>query len=119
MRRTLLIAAAVAALAAASQAQAHARLLHATPAIGATVHSPAGLTLAFSETIVPASSTVALTGPGGRAIPTGHIALDPKDPRMVTVSVGTALVPGLYHVNWGMTAADGHHSEGTFVFKVQ
>ncbi|THD78031.1 MAG: copper homeostasis periplasmic binding protein CopC [Phenylobacterium sp.] len=118
MRHILTIAAAVAALAAAGQAQAHARLLHAAPAVGSTAHgSPQALRLSFSETIEPAKSNVAITGPTG-PVSTGPLALDAKDKRVVVIAPSAPLRPGAYKVSWGMTSADGHHTDGTYVFKV-
>ncbi|HEX3700531.1 MAG TPA: copper resistance protein CopC [Phenylobacterium sp.] len=119
MRTAFSIAVAVLALAAAGQAQAHARLLHAAPGVGATVRgSPATLRLAFSETIVPTGSSVAVSGPGGRAVATGPLAIDAKDKRVVVVAPSAPLRPGAYKVSWGMTTDDGHHTDGTFIFKV-
>jgi hypothetical protein len=117
MKKTLLLAAALSLLV-AGQALAHARLLHAEPKAGATVKaSPAALRLAYSETIDLPKSTVAVAGPSGPA-PTGSIELDAKDKRVVVVPIRGKLAPGAYHVTWGMTSADGHHTEGDFSFKV-
>ena len=58
MRKTVLALAAVAALAAAGQAAAHARLITGSPKNGATVAAPKALTLHYSEELVPAASSV-------------------------------------------------------------
>jgi methionine-rich copper-binding protein CopC len=117
MKKILILASAL-SLAAGGQALAHARLLRATPKVGETVHvSPAALRLSYSETIDLSKSTVAVKGPAG-AVQTGPLALDAKDKRVVIVPVKGKLVPGAYHVSWGMTTADTHHTEGDFGFKV-
>jgi methionine-rich copper-binding protein CopC len=117
MRTTITLALTLSLLG-AGQALAHARLLHATPKAGATVKAaPATLRLAYSETIDPAKSTVAVAGPGGPAA-IGPIVLDSKDKRVVIVPIKARLAPGAYKVTWGMTSADGHHTEGDFAFKV-
>lgn len=116
MKNTLILAAALSLLG-ASQALAHARLLHATPQVGATVKAPTTLRLSYSEGIDLSKSTVAVAGPAG-LVATGPIALDPKNKRVVVVPLKTKLAPGAYHVTWGMTTEDTHHTDGTFDFKV-
>lgn len=118
MLRPTLLALAVTALA-AGQASAHARLIRAEPKVGSTVASPAQLRLHYSETIVPAKSSVVLLGPGKHATPLGALTLDPKDPRVVVVAVPGKLAPGAYKVQWGMTTEDTHHTEGDFAFRVK
>ncbi|MDE2487245.1 MAG: copper resistance protein CopC [Alphaproteobacteria bacterium] len=118
MLRPMLLALAVSALA-AGEASAHARLIHADPRVGSTVAAPGQLRLFFSETVLPAKSSVALLGPGARAVPLGPLTLDAKDPRIVVVGVPERLAPGAYKVQWGMTTADTHHTEGSFGFKVK
>ena len=116
--RRLILAAAVLSLAAAGQASAHARLLKSDPAKGATVAAPAALKLSFSEGVVPAQSSVALTGPGGKAAAIGPMALA-KNNKVVIVPVSGNLAAGAYKVDWKMTSEDGHTMTGTFGFKVK
>jgi methionine-rich copper-binding protein CopC len=118
MRRSLVLGLVLAGLWTGA-AEAHARLIQATPRAGASVAAPAGLRLLFSETIVPARSSVTLTGPGGAAAPLGPLALDPKDPRIVLVPIRGRLAPGGYHVSWRMRTPDTHTTEGDFAFKVK
>ena len=117
MRNVLIIAAAATALI-AGQASAHARLLSSTPKAGSTVASPQTLVLHYSETIVPAASSVTVTGPTGAA-PTGPLALGDKDKREVTVAFSAPLRPGAYKVSWKMHTSDDHNTDGTFTFKVK
>ena len=117
MRNVLALAAAAALI--AGQASAHARLLSSTPKDHATVASPQTLVLHYSETIVPAASSVTVTGPGGAPAPIGPLALGDKDKREVTVAFSAPLRPGAYKVSWKMHTSDDHNTDGTFVFTVK
>ncbi|HEX3700962.1 MAG TPA: copper resistance protein CopC [Phenylobacterium sp.] len=117
MHKTLLLAA-TAALLTTGHAWAHARLLHAAPKVGETVRgSPAELRLWFSESIDLPKSSVTLAGPAG-PVAIGRLGLDPKSPRVVVAPLPRRLAPGAYHVTWGMTSLDTHHTDGDFMFKV-
>jgi methionine-rich copper-binding protein CopC len=118
MMKPLLLALAASALV-AGQASAHARLLQSQPRAGATVVSPAQLRLSFSETIVPAKSSVVLSRPAAKPVTLGPLTLDAKDKRVVVVAVPQKLAPGAYKVRWGMTTTDTHHTEGGFAFTVK
>ena len=111
------ICASLAAASVAGEAAAHARLISAAPKAGATVSALKALTLTFSEKIVPAKSSVAMTGPQG-AVSLGPLALDPKNPRVVAVPIGP-LSPGAYKVKWSMTTEDTHTMQGSYAFSVK
>jgi methionine-rich copper-binding protein CopC len=117
MRKTVLIAAALAVIA-AGQAQAHARLIQATPKVGTTVAAPKALSLRYSEELVPAASSVKVAGPSGAAVATGPMALD-KTRKIVTVPLTGALAAGAYRVTWHMKTEDGHETDGSFGFTVK
>jgi len=121
MRKTLILAAALAALAAlvAGQAQAHARLLTGSPQARDTVAAPKELRLHYSETIVPAASSITVAGPGGAAVAAGKLVLDAKDKRTVVLPLTGKLAPGAYKVTWRMKTADGHTTDGDFAFNVK
>jgi hypothetical protein len=119
MRNAIIAGVAVAALALAGQAAAHARLITGTPKAGSTVAAPKALVLHYSEGIVPAASHVTVTGPGGGAVATGPIALDAKTKRVVTVPFTAAPAAGAYKVAWHMKTEDGHETDGTFAFTVK
>ncbi|HEX3887905.1 MAG TPA: copper homeostasis periplasmic binding protein CopC [Phenylobacterium sp.] len=119
MSKTLITLAAVAALAVAGQAAAHARLITGTPKAGATVAAPRQLKLQYSESIVPAASSVTVAGPGGAAVATGPLTLDAKDKRLVTVPFTGKLGSGGYKVHWEMKTEDGHQTFGDFTFSVK
>lgn len=110
---TLLLAAS------AGAALAHARLIRASPAVGSTVHqTPSDLTLKFSESIDLSGSSVMVSSSNG-PVSMGPLALDRADKRVVHVPFGAKLLrPGVYRVDWGVTSADTHHTEGDFRFRV-
>jgi hypothetical protein len=119
MRRLpLLLTAALALAAVASGAAAHARLVKSDPKAGATVAAPRALKLWFSESIVPAQSSVTVAG-GAGPVAAGQIAVDPKNRRLVTLPFAAALPAGAYTVRWTMKTEDTHTMEGRFVFKVR
>jgi hypothetical protein len=119
MHKTVIALAAVSALAVAGQAAAHARLITGTPKAGATVAAPRQLKLQYSESIVPAASSVTVAGPGGAAVATGPLTLDAANKRMVTVPFTGKLGSGAYHVHWEMKTEDGHQTSGDFTFSVK
>src|ERR1051325_6424247 len=105
MRKTLILAAAL-SLTAAGAASAHARLITGSPKAGATVAAPTALKMTFSESIVPAGSSVSVTDAKGASVATGPIAVDAKNKRLVTVPVNGKLAAGAYKVNWSMKTED-------------
>ena len=119
MTKIISAIAAVAALAITGQAAAHARLIVSSPKAGATVAAPKELRLQYSESIVPAASSVAVSGAGGAAVAAGPITLDAKDKRIVVVPVTGAVASGLNTVTWHMKTEDGHETDGKFVFVVK
>ena len=119
MRNAIIATVAVAALAIAGQAGAHARLITGAPKAGSTVAPPKQLTLHYSERIVPGASHVAVTGPGGGAVATGPMAVDAKTKRIVTVPFTGKPATGAYKVVWHMKTEDGHETDGDFAFTVK
>jgi len=119
MRHAIIAAAAVAALAIAGQAGAHARLIVGSPKAGSTVAAPQQLKLQYSESIVPAASSVKVTGPGGAMVATGPLMLDAKNKRIVLIPITAKAAPGAYKVAWHMKTEDGHETDGGFAFTVK
>ncbi len=98
MRNAIVVTSAIAALALAGQAAAHAHLILGSPKAGETVAAPKELKLRYSESIVPAESGVSVSGPGGAAAATGPLALEPKSKRIVLVPFNSKASPGAYKV---------------------
>ena len=109
---------AAAVIAAATQAQAHAHLVGASPGENATVASPKTLVLHFSERLEPKFSGLdVFKADGGKAPVTSEI---PADDRKTIIGHATGpLPPGVYQVKWRTVAADGHRMEGSYSFTVR
>ena len=100
---------------AASGAQAHAFLDHASPLVGSTVQTvPHELTLTFTQNLEPAFSTVEVTGPNGDRIDQGKPQISGNTMRVGIKAAGS----GTYHVHWHALSVDTHKTQGSFTFHV-
>ena len=105
-------------------AQAHPKLLSASPADKATVAKPTKLSLSFSETLVGPMTGIELlmTGMPGMA---DHQPMPIKgfqtkvDGKTVTITLPRALPAGSYLLKWHAVAADQHRVEGSYTFTVR
>ncbi|WP_054110204.1 copper homeostasis periplasmic binding protein CopC [Brevundimonas sp. AAP58] len=114
----ILFFAGVAALAAsASPVAAHARLVAATPADGATVSAPRTVALTFSERFAAPFSTVEVEDGRGRAVVLTKTVSE--DGKTLGGSFSTPLPAGTYRVTWAIAAADGHRMTGNYSFTVR
>ncbi len=103
------------ALLAASAAQAHAFLDHASPLVGSTVATaPPELTLTFTQNLESAFSTVTVTGPNGARVDTGKAQVNGNTMRVGLKAAG----PGTYRVRWHVLSVDTHTTQGSFTFRV-
>jgi len=99
-------------------ASAHAQLLSATPAVGATVaSSPAEVLVNFSEPLEAAFSTLIVRDAVGKRVDKTDAHLDPKDRKTMQVSL-PLLTKGIYIVEWRALTTDTHRTEGAFIFRV-
>lgn len=122
MRRLSMLIAAAAVLPLAGTANAHPRLLSASPAANATVASPARIELRFSERLVPAFSKAELTMaamPGMAAMQMASAATVAADGRVLVVTPKARLHPGRYTVTWHVVSTDTHKVAGNFAFAVK
>ena len=104
----------LAALVIASGADAHAKLVKADPAAGATAKAPSTLNLSFSEGISGKLSGAVVTAADGKAVPTSSMLNGSKT---LMVMAKTPLAPGAYSVAWHAVASDdGHRTTGTYTF---
>jgi hypothetical protein len=101
----------------ASAAEAHARLLTATPASGGNVSAPRAVTLTFSERFAAPFSTVEVEDARGRAVALTRSVSD--DGKTLSGAFAAPLTTGTYRVNWAIAAADGHRMTGTYSFTVR
>ncbi len=118
MRRALRLLAALALLACAPLASAHAFLDHAAPAVGSSVRgSPSNVTLWFTQDLEPAFSTARVLDAAGRQIDRRDAKVDARDRTLLRVSL-PPLAPGTYRVLWRVLSVDAHVTEGDFSFDV-
>ena len=118
MRGFLFAATAAALMVLASPALAHARLQHASPGVGATVHvAPTTLQLTFDDDVEPARSAVTLTDVGGGAVALGALTVS-QDGLTLSAPIRSRMAPGAYQVHWRAVSIDGHTTSGDFAFRV-
>ena len=102
----------------AAQAQAHAFLDHASPAVGSSVPAaPGAVTLWFTQALEPAFSSATVTDPAGRRVDLGVVRPVPGHADELQVGL-KSLPPGSYTVNWHVVSVDTHTTEGSFTFTV-
>jgi len=89
-----------------------------TPAADTTVVAPHDVSIEFDNPIEPAFSSITVTDAHGHTVSTGKSAVDPKDPRHMSVAVGD-LASGAYTVEWVAVAQDGHRTHGRYAFNVK
>jgi methionine-rich copper-binding protein CopC len=111
------LAAAVGLLAGA--AQAHPKLLSATPPVSGQVsESPSEIRMSFSEGIFPKFSGVALTDTAGHKIAVGPTATAAGDDKQMVVPLKAKLAAGVYTVAWHAVSTDTHRVQGHYSFTV-
>ena len=96
---------------------AHAELVSADPAPGATLEAaPAEIRLTFSEPL-EAGSTVILFGEEFQAVSGVSFMVDPGAPEQL-VAFPPVLAPGIYTVQWKAATKDAHEVSGSYSFSV-
>lgn len=129
MRRPSLLPALAAILTTAAvfvpaTANAHAKLLNATPAADTTVSKPTVITLDFSEELDGQLSGIELvmTGMPGMAdhkpMPIKGFTATAKG-KALTAKLPRALPGGTYRLTWHAAGADQHAVEGSYEFTVR
>lgn len=104
---------AIAAVAGAGTAEAHARLIAASPAANAAVASPSKVELTFSEKLEPKFSSAKLSNAAGAVA-----AKSSARGKVMVATPGKPLAAGLYTVDWQILSADGHKITGAYKFTV-
>ena len=113
VRILVAVVAAAGLAAAASQAEAHARLVSAAPAANAKVAAPKTITLTFSEKLAPKFSGGDLMKADGATVAVVSVAAG----KTVSLTLAHPLAPGGYMVMWHAVAADdGHRTQGSYNF---
>jgi hypothetical protein len=102
---------------AATQAEAHARLVSAEPAADAEVTAPETIVLHFDEPLQAALSSLKLTDIDGNPVVVS--AATAPDASSLAAQPDMPLVPGLYTVSWTVAGADAHPMQGSISFTVK
>ena len=106
-------------LAGPSGARAHASPDRADPKVGSTITgSPSRVRIWFDSDLEPAFASIAVHGPGGAKVDSGHGHADASDPKLLEVDV-PYLAPGTYRVSWSVVARDGHRTSGDYTFTIK
>lgn len=109
----------IAAGAAASVAQAHAKIESSQPKADSELQSaPKEIRLRFNEALEPAFSKIELFDANNVQVGLPKPELD-KTSHKVLFAALPALQPGQYRVRWSTMALDGHKAKGQFVFRVK
>jgi copper resistance protein C len=104
---------------ATTAAYAHAQLVNATPAVGATVASANEIRLKFSEGVEPRFSKIALSAADSAVIALGAAKEASGDATVLVAPIAKPLSPGVYTVHWSAVSTDTHHTQGDFQFTVK
>lgn len=124
MPRSFVLAASLAAISA--PALAHISVVASTPAAGSTTKAPRTVTLSFSDTMVPASTSVSIVMtamPGmenhGEMSIRNFTQSWSEANRKLSLNLRKPLVAGTYDVRWQSKGADGHKMLGKISFNVK
>ena len=122
--RVFSVTAATILLATAGAANAHPKLVSATPAANATVAKPARLTLRFSEKLMPkfTGADLMMTGMNGMKhapMKVASAATVGADGRTLVIVPKSPLSAGTYSVAWYVVSSDTHRITGTHAFAVK
>jgi methionine-rich copper-binding protein CopC len=99
-------------------ALAHARLDHASPAIGSTVtQPPTEVSLWFTEALEAKFSTIEVRDAQGRSMQAGPATLARDNTAQLRVPL-KPMAPGIYKVIWRVLSVDTHRTQGDFTFRV-
>jgi copper resistance protein C len=101
-------------------AWAHAFPDHSEPRVGHTVdRAPDAVRIWFDGEIEPVFSTIRVENEAKQRVDKGDGHVDPRDSRLLEVSLPPSLPPGKYRVSWSVVARDGHRTEGDFAFRIK
>ena len=122
MGRLHFLIAATTLVALAGTANAHPKLLSASPTANATVATPGRVELHFSETLVPEFSKGDLTMaamPGMAAMAMPSTATLAPDGKTLIITPKGKLPAGRYSVAWHVVSTDTHKVDGSYTFAVK
>jgi methionine-rich copper-binding protein CopC len=106
----------------ATAAQAHPRLVSASPSPNAAVAAPRQIQLHFSERLVPRFSGADIMRDGGKGRPLSKMNGSARlgaDRTTLTVTPAGPLAKGLYRLAWHVVSVDTHRVSGSYNFQVR
>ena len=68
---------------------------------------------------MPGFARVQVFDAAGKEVDNKDVHLDPKDNRLLIVSLPAGLAAGTYRVVWHVVSVDTHPTEGSFKFRVE
>jgi len=117
LKRSIALAVALVALAAAPSAFAHAILQESSPSNDSVVRrSPPTVSLEFNEAVETAFGSIRVYNCSGARVDSGKISR--PNERSVSIRLNRNLPQGSYTVTWRVISADAHPVAGAFVFHV-
>jgi copper transport protein len=118
-RRILLLLVLLVLLTLPRAAEAHANLIHSTPAAGALLDAaPEELVLEYTEDLDPGFTRVQLFNSKNQVIEPGPGAIDPAAPKVLRLALGELPKDSYTAIYRVRSAVDGHVSEGSVPFGV-
>ena len=102
-----------------ASADAHAFLVKAEPAVGATLgHAPSGIRLEFTEAVELSFSGVEMADAKGAAVALKAPHFGDAAHKVIVTDLPD-LAPGPYHLKWHVVSVDTHRTDGDFTFTVK
>lgn len=122
--RRVFVSAAAALLVVAGAANAHPKLVSATPAANATVASQTRIELRFSEKLMPkfSGADLMMTGMNGMEhapMKVASAATVTADGYTMVIAPKSPLAAGTYSVTWYVVSSDTHRITGNHAFTVK
>ncbi|WP_322617131.1 copper homeostasis periplasmic binding protein CopC [Pseudomonas sp. BIC9C] len=123
-KTTTVAAALTAGLLLSAMAQAHPKLVSATPSEGSTSAAPSKIELHFSENLATQFSGAKLIMTDMPGMPNSPMAVKAgvsgsDDPKTMVITPSAPLTTGIYKVEWRAVSSDTHPVTGNLVFKVK
>lgn len=116
---TVVLLSAIGIVASPTLGLAHAELIGASPAKGATVSAPQELRLTFSEKLEIPLTRITMIAAGKDTVKLGAITADPKSDGTIIVPVMGAVRAATYTISWRTAGEDGHAMKGSYAFRVK
>jgi copper transport protein len=116
---SVLLPAAVGALAVPAAASAHAYIVETVPAQSAILKvPPRTVALTYDEAVEPRFATISVSDARGHELTAGRVSRSPANPDTLAVQLRPGLRRGWYLVYWRAISVDGHPVQGAYEFAI-